>query len=85
MKFNSLHHDELFCFMIEYVEWMRTALEDWESKLINKIQLILDNLPTIFLLLAMREDIRKRGGELERETLKLAVTKPEPVKYTWKF
>jgi hypothetical protein len=57
---NLHHHPQLFFFLKEYTHWMRTHDQDWEGKFINKLQIILKNLPCIFLFLAMREDIRRR-------------------------
>jgi hypothetical protein len=82
---NSHHHPQLFYFLREYAHWMRLNDHEWESKFISKLQLILKNLPSIFLFLAMRDDIRRRDGEVDQETLKLTPIKNGSLKYTWKF
>lgn len=60
---NSHHHPQLFFFLKEYTHWLKQKDKEWESKFISKLQLILDNLPSIFLFIAMRDEIRRRNGE----------------------
>jgi hypothetical protein len=47
----------------EYTHWLKQKDKEWESKFIGKLQLILENIPSIFLFIAMRDEIRRRNGE----------------------
>lgn len=64
---------------------MRLNHSDWEGIFIKKLQIILSNLPSIFLFLNMRDEIRRRDGEVDKETFKLAPIKNGNIKYMWNF
>lgn len=82
---NSHHHPQLFYFLREYAHWMRLNDSEWEGKFISKLEKIIKNLPAIFVFLAIRNEIRRREGEIDKETLKLTPNKGANLKYMWKF
>jgi hypothetical protein len=81
---NSHHHPHLFFFLREYAHWTRTNEPQWEAKFITKLQQMLPNIPFIFLLLALRNEVRGREGEADKETLKLTPSKNANLSFTWK-